>query len=91
MKILNWKGYQIIAWIGQAVLTIFVIAAAVQQIHEKNGLNNNLQIQVLRNSQKLTRPTHNQEWEIAIFTNLPPIDASGILVAELYQEQIITI
>jgi hypothetical protein len=30
MKILNWKGYRIIAWIGQAVLTIFVIAAAVQ-------------------------------------------------------------
>ncbi|MEA5602334.1 hypothetical protein [Nostoc sp. UHCC 0252] len=30
MKILNWKGYRIIAWIGQALLTIFVIAAAVQ-------------------------------------------------------------
>ncbi|WP_193197186.1 hypothetical protein [Nostoc sp. MG11] len=30
MKNLNWKGYRIIAWIGQALLTIFVIAAAVQ-------------------------------------------------------------
>jgi hypothetical protein len=30
MKILNWKGYRILAWIGQALLTIFVIAAAVQ-------------------------------------------------------------
>ncbi|MCC5604582.1 hypothetical protein [Nostoc favosum] len=30
MKSLNWKGYRIIAWIGQALLTIFVIAAAVQ-------------------------------------------------------------
>jgi hypothetical protein len=30
MKSLNWKGYRTIAWIGQAVLTIFVIAAAVQ-------------------------------------------------------------
>ncbi|HYW18129.1 MAG TPA: hypothetical protein VE956_02245 [Nodularia sp. (in: cyanobacteria)] len=30
MKILNWKGYRIIAWIGQALLTIFVIVAAVQ-------------------------------------------------------------
>lgn len=29
MKILNWKGYRTIAWIGQALLTIFVIAAAV--------------------------------------------------------------
>jgi hypothetical protein len=32
---------------------------------------------------KLTRPTRDQEWEIAIFTNLPPTDADGILVAEL--------
>ncbi|WP_373527674.1 hypothetical protein [Nostoc sp.] len=30
MKSLNWKGYRIIAWIGQALLTIFVIVAAVQ-------------------------------------------------------------
>jgi hypothetical protein len=30
MKSLNWRGYRIIAWIGQALLTIFVIAAAVQ-------------------------------------------------------------
>jgi hypothetical protein len=30
MKVLNWKGYRIIAWIGQALLTIFVIVAAVQ-------------------------------------------------------------
>jgi hypothetical protein len=30
MKSLNWKGYRINAWIGQARLTIFVIAAAVQ-------------------------------------------------------------
>ncbi|BAZ40458.1 hypothetical protein NIES4101_64190 [Calothrix sp. NIES-4101] len=30
MKSLNWKGYRTIAWIGQAVLTIFVIAAASQ-------------------------------------------------------------
>ncbi|BAY23872.1 hypothetical protein NIES2100_36650 [Calothrix sp. NIES-2100] len=30
MKNLNWKGYRIIAWIGQALLTILVIAAAVQ-------------------------------------------------------------
>ncbi|MHC5861828.1 transposase [Nostoc sp.] len=34
---------------------------------------------------KLNRPTRDQDWEIAIFTNLPPTDASGILVAELYQ------
>lgn len=34
---------------------------------------------------KLTRPTRDQEWEISIFTNLPPFDADGILVAELYQ------
>lgn len=30
MKNLNWKGYRIIAWMGQALLAIFVIAAAVQ-------------------------------------------------------------
>jgi hypothetical protein len=30
MNNLNWKGYRIIAWIGQALLAIFVIAAAVQ-------------------------------------------------------------
>jgi hypothetical protein len=30
MKSLNWKGYRIIAWVGQALLTILVIAAAVQ-------------------------------------------------------------
>ncbi|MBD2244488.1 transposase [Nostoc sp. FACHB-888] len=34
---------------------------------------------------KLNRPTRDQEWEIAILTNLPPADANGILVAELYQ------
>ena len=34
---------------------------------------------------KLSRPTRDQEWEIAIFTNLPPTDADGILVAKLYQ------
>ncbi|MCC5654676.1 transposase [Nostoc sp. XA013] len=34
---------------------------------------------------KLTRPTRDQEWEIAIFTNLPPTDADGVLVAELYK------
>ncbi len=34
---------------------------------------------------KLMRPTRDQELEIAIFTNLPPTDADGILVAELYQ------
>ncbi len=34
---------------------------------------------------ELTRPTRDQEWEIAIFSNLPPTDASGVLVAELYQ------
>jgi hypothetical protein len=34
---------------------------------------------------KLNRPTRDQEWEIAIFTNLLPLDANGILVAELYQ------
>jgi hypothetical protein len=32
---------------------------------------------------KLTRPTRDQEWEIAIFTNLPATDADGVLVAEL--------
>jgi len=32
---------------------------------------------------KLNRPTRDQEWEIAILTNLPPADANGILVAEL--------
>lgn len=30
MKSLNWKGYRVIAWVGQALLTILVIAAAVQ-------------------------------------------------------------
>src|SRR5689334_7965961 len=30
MKKLNWRGYRIIAWLGQALLAIFVIAAAVQ-------------------------------------------------------------
>ncbi len=30
MNCLNWKGYRIIAWVGQALLTILVIAAAVQ-------------------------------------------------------------
>lgn len=30
MKPLNWKGYRVIAWVGQALLTILVIAAAVQ-------------------------------------------------------------
>ncbi len=34
---------------------------------------------------KLTRPTRDLEWEIAIFTNLPATDADGILVAEIYQ------
>lgn len=34
---------------------------------------------------KLNSPTRDQEWEIAIFTNLPLIHANGILVAELYQ------
>jgi len=34
---------------------------------------------------KLTRPTRDQDWEISIFTNLPPSEADGILVAELYQ------
>jgi len=34
---------------------------------------------------KLASPTRDQEWEIAIFTNLPPTDADGILVAEIYQ------
>jgi hypothetical protein len=36
---------------------------------------------------KLTRPTRDQEWEIAILTNLPPTEADGILVAELYQQR----
>ncbi|MBD2774006.1 hypothetical protein [Iningainema tapete] len=26
----NWRGYRVAAWVGQALLTIFVIAAAVQ-------------------------------------------------------------
>jgi hypothetical protein len=30
MKIINWRGYRIIAWVGQALLTIFVIFAAIQ-------------------------------------------------------------
>lgn len=30
MQSLNWKGYRVIAWLGQALLTIFVISAAVQ-------------------------------------------------------------
>ncbi|MBD2252147.1 hypothetical protein [Nostoc parmelioides] len=30
MQSLNWKGYRVIAWIGQALLAIFVIVAAVQ-------------------------------------------------------------
>jgi hypothetical protein len=30
MQNLNWRGYRIIAWIGQALLTFFVISAAVQ-------------------------------------------------------------
>ncbi|MEH2069703.1 MAG: hypothetical protein V7K47_16335 [Nostoc sp.] len=30
MKTLNWRGYRVIAWVGQALLAIFVIAAAVQ-------------------------------------------------------------
>ncbi|WP_066381429.1 MULTISPECIES: hypothetical protein [unclassified Anabaena] len=30
MKSLNWKGYRVLAWIGQGLLTIFVIAATVQ-------------------------------------------------------------
>lgn len=34
---------------------------------------------------KLTRPTRDQEWEIAILTNLPPTDADGMLVTDLYQ------
>ncbi|NJR76935.1 MAG: transposase [Scytonema sp. CRU_2_7] len=34
---------------------------------------------------KLTRPTRDQEWEMSLFTNLPPTDADGVLVAELYQ------
>ncbi|MEA5595917.1 IS4 family transposase [Rivularia sp. UHCC 0363] len=34
---------------------------------------------------KLTRPTRDQECEMTILTNLPPTDASSILVAELYR------
>lgn len=30
MKIINWRGYRIIAWVGQALLAIFVIFAATQ-------------------------------------------------------------
>ncbi len=30
MKTINWRGYRVIAWVGQALLAIFVIAAAVQ-------------------------------------------------------------
>ncbi|MEA5550041.1 hypothetical protein VB713_03435 [Anabaena cylindrica UHCC 0172] len=30
MKSQNWQGYRVIAWVGQAVLAIFVLAAAVQ-------------------------------------------------------------
>ncbi|MBD2365374.1 hypothetical protein H6G36_30215 [Anabaena minutissima FACHB-250] len=30
MQTLNWRGYRVIAWIGQALLAIFVIVAAVQ-------------------------------------------------------------
>ncbi|MBD6614347.1 hypothetical protein FNW02_00250 [Komarekiella sp. 'clone 1'] len=30
MKSMNWKGFRVIAWFGQALLAIFVIVAAVQ-------------------------------------------------------------
>ncbi|MBW4449700.1 MAG: hypothetical protein KME38_23395 [Spirirestis rafaelensis WJT71-NPBG6] len=30
MKSINWQGYRIIAWVGQALLAIFVIFAAMQ-------------------------------------------------------------
>ncbi|BAB77019.1 hypothetical protein ACN23B_26680 [Anabaena sp. FACHB-709] len=30
MQSLNWRGYRVIAWIGQALLAIFVIAAGFQ-------------------------------------------------------------
>jgi hypothetical protein len=30
MRNLNWKVYRVIAWVGQALLAILVIAAAVQ-------------------------------------------------------------
>ena len=36
---------------------------------------------------KLSRPTREQEWEIAIFTNLPPTDANKILAAILNSER----
>ncbi|MGI8502278.1 MAG: hypothetical protein ACR2LR_14240 [Hassallia sp.] len=37
MKIINWRGYRIIAWVGQALLAIFVIFAAMQG-HWSNAL-----------------------------------------------------
>ncbi|MBD0263855.1 MAG: hypothetical protein ICV78_14335, partial [Tolypothrix sp. Co-bin9] len=30
MKSINWRGYRIIAWVGQALLAIFVIFATIQ-------------------------------------------------------------
>ncbi|MBW4504594.1 MAG: hypothetical protein KME57_34875 [Scytonema hyalinum WJT4-NPBG1] len=30
MKSINWKGYRVIAWMGQAILTFFVVVAAFQ-------------------------------------------------------------
>jgi len=29
MKSINWRGYRIIAWVGEALLAIFVIFAAI--------------------------------------------------------------
>ena len=48
---------------------------------------NGRRLQCRRIVLKLFKPTRDNEWEIAILTNLPQTDASAALIAELYQNR----